>query len=75
MSEKEYNDICKEFKKGKIRCGIKEKWAEHYGEPWPTYQQEYFEKHGITNNDKLGKIMICIILSLRNMADQMSGGI
>lgn len=55
MSEKEYNDICKEFKKGKIRCGIKEKWAEHYGEPWPTYQQEYFEKHGITNNDKLGK--------------------
>ena len=24
VSEKEYNDICKEFKKGKIRCGIKE---------------------------------------------------
>lgn len=61
MGEKEYDDICKDLKKGRIWRSIKEKWADHYGEPWPTYQSEYFNRHGIGNNDKLGKIMICII--------------
>lgn len=55
VGEKEYDDICKDFKKGRIWKSIKEKWADHYGELWPTYQSEYFNRHGIGNNDKLGK--------------------
>lgn len=55
VGEKEYDDICKDFKKGRIWRSIKEKWADHYGEPWPTYQSEYFNRHGIGNNDKLWK--------------------